>query len=390
MNLIRHVILGLFFFITLVLLGVVTIYLGDFQLKGRTTELVAYFEDVDGIGPGDPVLLYGKQLGRIYEVDFTEGNPPKQERLFVRFKIEEAVTVRRDYVVAIGSPTLLGGKQLDVELGTGELLPPDQYDKLRGRPPSNLMRQLGVLIGESGEDLRLIARNLRELVQGVNQGERSLASVMLDKQTNADLNSAVASGKNILGKLDTGEGSFGKAINSAALHDSIVSFMGEGGTLFKDAREKQGLVNLLVYDVELREKFKSGIGGLSDAADRIRRGEGILGKLTSAESEATWAEIQSLVHDTSEGRGAIGRLFRDPVLDEKVVNVVTKFSGIADDFAVLADGMRRGRGVAGLLFTDDQARRTAERILDGVARAIEDAREAAPVSSIASFLFGQL
>ncbi len=63
---------------------------------------------------------------------------------------------------------------------------------------------------------------------------------------------------------------------------------------------------------------------------------------------------------------------------------------MSEDLAKLVDGARRGRGVAGWLLTDDEARRTVERLAKQLERAVEDAREAAPVTSVASFLFGQL
>jgi uncharacterized protein YjgD (DUF1641 family) len=185
----------------------------------------------------------------------------------------------------------------------------------------------------------------------------------------------------------------GQAVN---LH-GILRFTDEGGTLFKDAREKNGIIHMLVYDEETGAKFKSGVEGLSTAADRIGKGEGMLGKLTSAESEATWNDVKSLAADASalaadlrSGKGAIGKLMSDPEVEAALVTIATRFASVATDASKLTDDARRGRGVIGWLFSDDEARRTVERLAKQLERAVEDAREAAPVTSVASFLFGQL
>ncbi len=363
MNAIRHVILGLFFFITLAVLGVVTIYLGDFTPIRDTTPLVAWFEEVDGLGSGDPVFVYGVPSGRVTEVAFAPDDPPPGKRLRVSFTIDHPVTLHQGYQIRIGNPSLLGGKELDVTTGDGPLLTPAEYADLRGKADANLARQISAVFGDNRQDVRRIVGGLANLVSDLDQGKRSLASIALEKKTHEDLNAAIAAGRSLLAKADSGDGSIGRALNSPELHDRLVGFLKNGEVLFGDAREKPGVLHALVYDEEMARKLKEGVEGLAETAARVGRGEGLLGKITVADSEETWRD------------------FRD---------LAAKFSGIGTDLGVLIDGARRGRGVLGLLMSDDQARRTVERIFDQVARAIEDAREAAPVSSVASFLFGQL
>jgi hypothetical protein len=80
----------------------------------------------------------------------------------------------------------------------------------------------------------------------------------------------------------------------------------------------------------------------------------------------------------------------DPEVEAALVTIATRFASVATDASKLTDDARRGRGVIGWLFSDDEARRTVERLAKQLERAVEDAREAAPVTSVASFLFGQL
>jgi ABC-type transporter Mla subunit MlaD len=392
MNQVRHAVLGLFFFFTIVALGVVTVYLGDFSFTQTKLEFVAWFDDVDGLGSGDPVAVHGFPCGRVEEITFNEDEKDPARRLRVKFnlKLKNPQPLAKDYVVAIGSTSLLGGKQIDVTLGTGAPLPRSDWEHLKGTSSLSLQKGLQALIGENRADVHRIVNGLANVVSDLDAGKRSLASVVLEKKASDDLNQAIASGRSILDKADHGEGSFAKALNSPQLHDSLVGFLDHGNALFTDAKEKPGVIHTLVYDEELGKKLKSGIEGLSATADRVGKGQGLLGKLTSPESDATWENFQSIVADARAGKGPLGLLLSDQETRERLRTGIDKFSRVADDFSAMSDGIRHGQGVLGYLVADDRARKTVERIVDQISRAVEDAREAAPVSSVASFLFGQL
>jgi hypothetical protein len=388
-NALRHAILGFFFFVTLAVLAFVTIYLGGFHPFEHPVAYVVYTADAGNLAAGDPVLVFGKAAGRVDEVVFTEGAPPPEKRLRVTFTLDHPIKLREDYAMLIGSQSLLGGKELDIDTGTGRELPADGYRDLRSNSEGNVMRQLSRVLGENQGDIRRIIGGLADIVDGMKTGQRNLLGLLLSKEAYADVNAGLASARSALDKVDHGEGSIAKVLNSPALHDSVLRFT--------DVREKNGPLHVLVYDEDAGAKLKTGIEGVSVAAERIGKGEGLLGKLTSAESEATWndvkklaADLGALVADTRAGKGAVGKLFNDPEVEQSVVTITTKFAAVSTDVAKLADDARRGRGVIGWLFSDDEARRTVERLAKQLERAVEDAREAAPVSSVASFLFGQL
>jgi len=396
-NVLRHTILGLFFFVTLAVLAFVTIYLGGFHLFETPIVYVCYTADAGNLASGDPVLVFGKAAGRVDEVVFTEGAPPPEKRLRVTFTLDRPIQLREDYSMLIGSQSLLGGRELDIDTGSGKPLAADRYSDLRANSEGNVIRQLGRVLNENQGDLRRIVGGLADIVDGMKTGERTLLGLMLSREAYENVNAGLAAARSALDKFDHGEGSIAKALNSPALHDSIQRFTDEGGTLLKDAREKNGIIHTLVYDEESGAKFKSGVDGLAVAADRIGKGEGLLGRLTSAESEATWNDLKRLAADASalaadlrSGKGAIGKLMSDPEVEASLLTIATRFATVATDASKLTDDARRGRGVIGWLFSDDEARRTVERLANQLARAVEDAREAAPVTSVASFLFGQL
>lgn len=377
MNLVRHTLLGLFFFATIVLLGIVTIYLGDVTTKADRITLSAYFATVEGLGKGDPVMVYGVQQGRVIEVAFTPGSPPPERRLRVTFVVDQQLTLRKGYSIAIGSPSLLGGRQIELLAGEGEPLATAEYEQLQGVADANLMRNLAGILDENRGDVHRILSSVANMAEDVDQGRRSLADLALSKEANADLSASLRGAREAI--------------------DSANQFFKDGGALLSDARTQGGAIQTIVYDAEFASRLKGGVAGFAAAGERLGRGEGLLGKLTTDASDAAWndfaalaADGRALVGDVRAGKGAVGRLFSDPAMEEQIGTIVTRFSGIANDAAAILDAARRGRGVLGLLVADDEARRSVERIIDQVGRAIEDAREAAPVSSVASFLFGNL
>lgn len=398
MNALRHTLLGLFFFVTMGLLGYFTIYLGDVMSQESRTTLVAWFDTVDGLGVGDPVMIRGVQSGRVTKVAIMRNGTPYPERpLRVEFIVDQRLELRGGYTIAIGSPSLLGGKEIDILEGDREPLAAGDYSRLVGLADANLMRNLAGILEENRADVRRIVTSVANMTGDLDAGKRSLAEIALTKTSHADFESALAGLRELVAKLGAGEGSLAQLVNSPALHDSARRFFDEGGAVLADARGGDGPLNALLHDAELTSQLKTGVAGFAAAGDRLGRGDGLLGKLTTDASDPLFADLRELaadgravVADVRAGKGAIGRLFSDPEIERQVTDVVGRFAGITTDVGALVDAARRGRGVLGLLLADDQARRNVERIIDQVGRAIEDAREAAPVSSVASFLFGQL
>jgi hypothetical protein len=390
MSTLRHTVLGLFFFVMLFVLGYVTIYLGGWHPMQHPLLCAVYIDDANGLGPGDPVWVNGvSSSGRVNDIQFVAGAPPER-RLRVTFTVTAPITLCEDYSIVIGSQSLLGGKQLNIDPGVGKPLATDKFLDLRAMSEGDLLRSFSRIVGQNEHDFRRIVHGVAEIVDDVKSGQRDVLSFLVSKQAYADVNTGIASARSILDKADHGEGSVALALNRPDLHDSIKGFTDAGKSLIADVQTKKGPLNVLIEDEEAGARLREGIDGFSAVAKRVGSGQGLLGKATMPESEQTWNDFQSLVSDVRNGKGAIGKLFSDPEVEKSLVTIARRFASISDDVAAITGDARRGRGVLGLLVADDQARRIVERVINQLDRALEDAREAAPVSSVASFLFGQL
>jgi len=193
MNAMRHTLLGLFFFVTMGLLGYFTIYLGDVMSPEQRTTLVAWFDTVDGLGVGDPVMIRGVQSGRVTKVAIVRDATPFPERpLRVEFIVNQRLELRGGYTIAIGSPSLLGGKEIDVLEGDREPLAATEYSRLVGLADANLVRNLAGLLDENRADIHRIVHSVANLTGDLDAGKRSLAEIALSPASHAELASGLA------------------------------------------------------------------------------------------------------------------------------------------------------------------------------------------------------
>jgi phospholipid/cholesterol/gamma-HCH transport system substrate-binding protein len=96
--------------ITLLILGFN--FLKGKSLTGKSTTYYAVFNDIQGLGNSNPVVINGKEVGTI-----TSTNGGKDmRRIIVTLSMKEEVNIPND-AFAIISKSLLGSVQLDIKLG---------------------------------------------------------------------------------------------------------------------------------------------------------------------------------------------------------------------------------------------------------------------------------
>ncbi len=391
MNL-RHVILGLFFFLTMVGLGVLTVYLGSVQILGEVSSYVVFFADVDGLRDGDPVELYGKRIGRISSVDFT-GSPEPARRLQVRFAVPTALDLREDYAIEIADQTLLGGKKVSIELGSG---PPHPKEiELMGRLEGGPLGAVGELIEENRPQIRELISSLDSIVTQVARRESSLLSYVVSSESHEKLDQAIANLSEVSRQIREGDGTLGKLITTSEAHDSLKKFLDSGSVLISELTQGEGAIARLIREPDVYENFKATVVSVRQIIDRVDQGDGVVGHLLSSKSDPLYADFEQVIANLRQlsdsltaGKGVAGRLLTDDAMAQQLSRLVNQLADASENLERVVQGIRDGKGVVGYLFTDEEARREVRHIVAMIAGALEDAREAAPVQSLASFLFG--
>jgi phospholipid/cholesterol/gamma-HCH transport system substrate-binding protein len=246
-------------------------------------ELVTYFDDVQGLTEGSPVMLSGKDVGVVREVRFTDVGSDLPS-VTVRLQVERSVQdrIRVDSVSRIDTFGLLGDKYVEISTGGSDAVPLGDGAVLKSQNPFNVnaMMTRGSTALENFADL---ATSMNEVVQKFNnsQGGQNLA-------------------------------------------DSIGTF----GSIAEEVQEGDGILHELVYgsaDDSALQGLKSSTDHIDAILKEVRDGNGVLHSLIYEESgdktavtnaaEAT-AHLNSILAKVDNGEGTIGLLLTDPTLYE--------------------------------------------------------------------------
>ncbi|MFH1943134.1 MAG: MlaD family protein [bacterium] len=232
--------------------------------SGRV-RLVVRFEDVGGLGKGDPVLIRGIQCGEIEHIvlehDFVE----------VRMWIREDVTLYSDCRIVVESRELIGGKQVVIHPGTS-LQFADMNGVFRGETKGDvgdLFVNVEAVVARADSVLRQVEDFVRknrlnkalESVEALTSQAQALVSEnrkglqlsveRLDQMTRdlqedstvfhfgnvvTRLDSTVRLMKNIALRMDSEDGTFGKLLRDRWLYDQLLETTANLDSLIADIK----------------------------------------------------------------------------------------------------------------------------------------------------------
>lgn len=323
MRIAQTVYVGLFFVIGLVLIYLVYVVIGDNRLRAEEgLRLVARFDDLQTLAPGDDVRMAGVRIGTVEDTRLSEGQG------IATLLISTDISVPRDSVAAIAVASLLGQNYVAVNYGAAEGYLLDG-DAIRTRPSVDFntilteVQQLGErfsgAVGSfeniSGEDISQFFRNINALVS--DNRER--------------INTIMANMETVSGQLTGTEGTLGKLINDPAAYDELQATF-----------ETFHLVG---------EETRALVAQVQSAFDRMDAGEGTLGRLLAEDSlardlEATAANLRAFSDTLRGGEGTLGKLISDDELYQEIRNLVTRadqaLDAVSDSGPITAVGAASG------------------------------------------------
>ncbi len=324
-----ELVVGTFVFMILLALGYFTIVLGRASLFEKKFPFEVEFQDVMGLRKDDNVVLRGMTVGKVKSLRLSDG------RVRVLALMDGPISLKTDYKIVIVTTSILGGRYLEIKEGTA-LAPPLPPDVMpQGDKPYDLMAEAAATI----HDIRI----------SLNEGGLL-----------TNLESSVASIREVAAKIKNGEGSLGKLVNDPSLYNEV-----QGA--FKEFRDVANKVQVI--------------------ADKVSRGEGTLGKLLA--DDAVYTNIQAVAENLrmitdrlNQGEGTLGKLMSK---DDKL------YSDIAATAASMKDitgRIERGEGLLGKLVKDETLYKDVKSAVNEVRAAVDDYRETSPVVSFTTLLFG--
>ena len=302
-------VLSLLVYFTIVISGV------DIALGREYVKVSIAFNGIGGLKYHDNVMYRGTKVGTVDEVILTSSN------LVAVVDIDKDVVLRTGYRAYVQSMSLLGGNHLVLEEGAGEPIDLANAPMLQGETPTDWMRDVAEIArninkATSGDELRSIVTNLavvsekiRIVSERLEAGEGTLGRLLAKddgglyddlretianaRTASVDLKATLTNANVISERLVKGEGPLGRLLSpdETALDElkgAIASFRRACDSFDMGGELKVGVTNVVAGANRL-------VDSLNVVADRMKNGEGTLGKLSA--DDTLYKEVDGLVRD---------------------------------------------------------------------------------------------
>lgn len=345
---------GLLVAAALLVLMIFVFFIGSEQkIFSRKNEYKVRLDNVTGLAEGNPVKISGVTVGVIK--DITLPRDPKMRDVDIELMVDRkyADRIRTDSRARLKKLGLLAGDSyIDISPGS----PKFDADEPGSLIPAARQTNVDQLIS-SGEDLVdnfvQISYSLKNILGRVDRGEGLIGELTSAPETKQRITDTFLTTLNktnaILGHVESGKGLVGKLVYDDAFAASFT------GSLQESARSLQ----MLVTDVE--GSLKSGQGALPALLNDPDGKKKVLDlvenlRLTSANLAALTASYQS-------GQGLVPRLMNDKAYGDQTL---VEFNGLLRQLNDTVAKINRGEGTAGKLISDPSVYESVNDILIGI------------------------
>jgi len=387
----RTFVLGAVFLAALGILGYYTLFLTNISWFKKTWDLQVHFEDLNGLREGDSVLVAGMRWGRIKSMEF-DPEAPIDKRITVICTLEKPLPLREGATIQIVDATLLGGRNLEIDPGPANAPLRRKDEALFGTVAPNPLDALGKLVTESQRGVKDIVDNFAEMAKQGSSGKGTVGRLLNDEVMAEDLaqalkraSASLASLERISADLAAGKGTAGMLLTNTELYENLAGAtkkLEQVATSLSavtgDLQSGKGVLGTLISDPALAKTVVDTVTQLRDIVSRIDAGEGTLGILVRDDTLAK--NLTSITGKIERGEGTLGALLAKNDVYENIRSA-------SENVAVFTSAIRGGRGSIGRLIMDDELYQQIKSALSVVQRALEEYREAAPITTFTSVFF---
>ena len=345
---------GLLVAAAMIVLMIFVFFIGSEQkIFSRKNEYKVRLDNVTGLAEGNPVKISGVTVGVIK--DITLPRDPKMRDVDIVLMVDRkyADRIRTDSRARLKKLGLLAGDSyIDISPGS------PKFDATEPGAMIPAARQTNVdQLISSGEDL----------VDNFVQISYSL--------------------KNILGRVDRGEGLIGELTSTPEtkqrITDTFLTTLNKTNAILGHVESGRGLVGRLVYDDayatsltgSIQESARSLQTLVADVQGSLKSGQGMIpALLTDPEGKkkvyelvdnlrTTSANLAALSTSYQNGQGLVPRLMNDKAYADQALN---EFTGLVHQLNDTVAKINRGEGTAGKLVNDPSVYESVNDILIGI------------------------
>jgi len=345
---------GLLAAAALLVLMIFVFFIGSEQkIFSRKNEYKVRLDNVTGLAEGNPIKISGVTVGVIK--DITLPRDPKMRDVDIELMVDRkyADRIRTDSRARLKKLGLIAGDSyIDISPGS------PKFDALEPGSLIPAARQTNVdQLISSGEDL----------VDNFVQISYSL--------------------KNVLGRVDRGEGLIGELTSAPEtkqrITDTFLTTLNKTNAILGHVESGKGLVGKLVYDdtfatsftASLQESAHSLQALVADVEGSLKTGQGAIPALLNDPEgkkkvldlvenlRLTSANLAALTQSYQKGQGIVPRLMNDKAYAD---TTLVEFNGLLHQLNDTVAKVNRGEGTAGKLISDPSVYESVNDILIGI------------------------
>jgi len=315
---------GMFFILSLVLLGLMLEIGNRWKLFDHGAVYTTFLASSTGLKLGDAVKLAGVEVGTITRIAIVDN------RVRVDFEVKPGTHIKADTVAGIRMSSMLGGQFLGLTFGS-----PARPDLPSGSTVTSTE--------SSGVDAILdsvggLTKDAKQLILDLNRNQNEVMAkiaAMLD-ENRAAVKGSLTGLANITAKIDHGDGSLAMLLNDKTLYANATALTGRLARVSAKLEQGEGTLGKLLNQDELYDQGIAAMKGMNDSmknfseiAQRINKGEGTAGKLVNDpalynELAETVANLKEITRKINEGQGTVGKLVNEDKLYRDVLSTLKK------------------------------------------------------------------
>ncbi len=252
----------------------------------KNFEVVAFFDDVGGLANGSPVWLGGIEVGHVAHIAFVEQEGKSRIQVTLAIKKHVWSMVGKQCRASVATMGLMGDKYITVTTRQPGDVQAEPDDVLQSGAAAD-MTSTFASAPDLMKNLTETTARLNSILARVDRGEGFLGRLTTPGKSSDELDSLVASSRQLMSGLNDAQKRLIRSIDAAqASFDSLTNGVLHGG----------GTLSHLVWDSTLYTELTAMTRRVNSLAARLDSDQGTLGKLTT--DSTMYAEMRRLVIDT--------------------------------------------------------------------------------------------
>lgn len=262
-------------------------YLKGQNLLDSSRKIYVIYDNVEGLGLSSPVTLNGYGIGKVQEIDFTNGGRKVKVTLLIEDNLEFSI----NSTALLYDTGLIGGKGVQIIPVFDEDRNVESGDELKGSMKLGLIDMFGKSLSPLEKKLGMILVNADSLLINMNE--------VFDNTTKNNIKKGIAEFSQAIASFKDASTSVNELIelNKSKLNNTL--------TNVEDVSANLSMVSDSIASINFTKAIKDleiMIGKVNGVLSNISQGEGSIGKLLNDEGlydnlEGATKQMEELLQD---------------------------------------------------------------------------------------------